>query len=73
MVLSGSSPVADKGERIAFDGGRLTSDAGVLLLAEVERRLKLAERLPRCPAAPRSPERIRHPLAEMIRSQVLLI
>ena len=30
MVLSGSSPVAGKAVRAAFDGGRLTSDAGVL-------------------------------------------
>ena len=29
----------------AFDGGRLTSDGGVMLLAAAERRLGLAERL----------------------------
>ena len=49
-VLSGSLPVARKTVHIAFDGGRLTSDAGVLVLAEVERRLGLAERLARCVA-----------------------
>jgi Transposase DDE domain group 1 len=57
----------------AFDGGRLTSDAGVLLLAEIERRLELAERLARCLADPRSPERVHHTLIEMIRFRVLLI
>jgi hypothetical protein len=41
--LTASKPVA-----LAFDGGRLTSDAGVLLLAEVERRLAIAECLERC-------------------------
>jgi hypothetical protein len=46
--MSGSSSVTGKGVRIAFDGGRLTSDAGVLVLADVERRLKVAERLARC-------------------------
>lgn len=29
----------------AFDGGRITSDGGVMLLAAAERRLQLADRL----------------------------
>ena len=37
--------VAHKAMQIRFDGGRLTSDAGVLVLAEIERRLRIAERL----------------------------
>jgi hypothetical protein len=68
-----SLPVAGKQVRPAFDGGRLTSDAGVLLLAEIERRLKIAERLARCIADPRAPERVHHTLVEMIRFRVLLI
>src|SRR4051794_8238644 len=71
--LPGLSPVRGKPVHVAFDGGRLTSDAGVLLLAEIERRLKLAERLARCLTDPRSPGRVRHTLAEMIRFRVLLI
>ena len=43
-----SSPIAGKPVCAAFDGGRLTSDAGVLVLAEIERRLGIAERLARC-------------------------
>lgn len=43
--LPGLSPVRGKPVHVAFDGGRLTSDAGVLLLAEIERRLGIAERL----------------------------
>ena len=66
--LTASKPVA-----LAFDGGRLTSDAGVLVLAEVERRLGIAERLARCLSDPRSPGRVHHTLAEMIRFRVLLI
>src|SRR5215468_612174 len=31
----------------AFDGGRITSDGGVILLAQAERRLGIAERLAR--------------------------
>src|SRR5919112_2671541 len=71
--LPGLSPVRGKPVRVTFDGGRLTSDAGVLLLAEVERRLGLAERLARCLTDPRSPDRVRHTLAEMIRFRTLLI
>src|SRR5690349_16528919 len=73
LVLSVSSPVADKPVHASFDGGRLTSDAGVLLLADIERRLRLAERLARCIADPRSPERVHHTVPEMIRFRVLLI
>jgi hypothetical protein len=51
-----SPPIAGKPVRAAFDGGRLTSDAGVLVLAEIERRLGIAERLARCIEDPRSPE-----------------
>jgi hypothetical protein len=79
--LPGLSPVAGKPVHLAFDGGRLTpdqvrgrlSDAGVLVLAEVERRLGLAERLARCLEDPRAPERVRHGLAEMIRFRTLMI
>ena len=67
LVLSGSSQIAGKVVRIAFDGGRLTSDAGVLLLAEIERRLGIAERLARCLTDPRAPERVQHTIPEMIR------
>ena len=72
-VRPGLSPVGGKPVHVAFDGGRLTSDAGVLVLAEVERRLGLAERLARCIDDPRAPERVRHDLAEMIRFRALLI
>ena len=68
-----SSPVAGKAIHATFDGGRLTSDAGVLVLAEIERRLAIAERLARCLADPRSPARVHHSLVEMIRFRVLLI
>ncbi|WP_253828352.1 IS1380 family transposase, partial [Azospirillum brasilense] len=72
-VLPGLSPVAGKPVHAAFDGGRLTSDAGVLLLAEIDRRLGVCERLARCIEDPRAPERVQHTLAEMIRFRALLI
>ena len=66
-MLPGLPAVAGKPVHVAFDGGRLTSDAGILLLAAIERRLKIAERLAACIEDPRDPDRVRHGLAEMIR------
>ena len=37
---------------MAFDGGRMTSDAGILLLAGIERRLGIADRLAACMTDP---------------------
>jgi hypothetical protein len=71
--LPGLSPVAGKPVQLAFYGGQLTSDAGVLVLAEIERKLQIAKRLARCIADPRAPERVRHGLVEMIRYRALLI
>lgn len=68
-VLPGLSPVAGKPVRAAFDGGSLTSDAGVLVLAEIERRLGIADRLAGCLSDPRDPDRVRHTLAEIIRKR----
>ena len=42
---------ADYGKRVvfaAFDGGEITSDAGVLLLRERARRIRLFERMAGC-------------------------
>ena len=71
--LPGLSAVGSKPVHLTFDGGRLTSDAGVLVLAEIERRLGIANRLARCLVDPRDPVRVRHGLAEMIRFRALLI
>ena len=57
----------------AFDGGLLSSDAGVLLLREVERGLGLAERLAACLIDRRDPGRIRHALVEMLRLRMFAI
>src|SRR5215813_3803439 len=72
-VLPGLPAVAGKAVYVGFDGGRLTSDAGILLLSAVERRLKIAERLAVCLEDPRDPDRVRHELAGMIRYRALLI
>lgn len=52
--------VARKKVSIAFDGGMLSSDAGVLLLRGVEQRLSIATRLAACLTDHRDPNRIDH-------------
>jgi hypothetical protein len=54
----------------AFDGGRLTSDGGVLLLALAERRLGIAERLARLFPDERDPTRVIHAVDAMIRARI---
>ena len=73
-ILPFSFPaVARKKVTADFDGGRLTSDGGVMLLAMAERRLGIAQRLARCFPDARDPARITHTLADMIRARVFAI
>ena len=72
-IFRGLPAIGGKPVRVAFDGGRLTSDGGALLLAAVERRLGIAERLAGCIEDPRDPAGVRHTFAEMIRFRALLI
>ena len=65
--------VARKKVRLAFDGGRLSSDAGVLLLGAVERRLGLAERLAACMSDRRDAARVDHPVVEMLKLRMFAI
>ena len=71
--LPGLSPVDGKPVEAAFDGGMLSSDAGVLVLREVEHKLGLADRLAACLPDCRDPNRIDHTIAEMMRFRVFAI
>src|SRR5207237_9975719 len=71
--LPGLSPVQGKAVVARFDGGRLSSERGLLALREIERRLGLADRLSNCLVDPRAPERVVHRLAEIIRFRMLMI
>ena len=53
--LPGLSPVENKELCVRFDGGRLSSDGGVLVLREIEKRLGLAARLAGCLSDARDP------------------
>jgi hypothetical protein len=57
----------------AFDGGRITSDGGVMLLGAVERRLGIAERLARLIADPRNPLFVTHGVDDILRARILAI
>ena len=57
----------------AFDGGRITSDGGVMLLAQAECRLGIADKLAAMIADPRDPARVVHPLASILRARILAI
>jgi hypothetical protein len=72
-ILPSLPAVAGKSVQVAFNGGQMTSDAGILLLAMIEQRLKIADRLAACIEDPRAPERVQHSFAEMIRYRMLLI
>src|SRR3954465_5851083 len=57
----------------AFDGGRLSSDGGVMLLAQAERRLGIVERLTRLIPDRRDPARVTHAITDMIRARIFAI
>lgn len=57
----------------AFDGGRLTSDGGVMLLAAAERRLGIVDTLAALIADPRDPNLVTHSVADILRARILAI
>src|SRR3712207_9575452 len=71
--LPGLSPAAGKSIIARFDGGQLSSDAGVLVLREVEQRLGIAERLAACLDDPRLPGRVPHAGGELLRLPPLVV
>lgn len=73
-ILPFSFPaVSRKKVTAAFDGGRLTSDGGVMLLALADRRVGVAEKLSCVFPEWRDPSRIVHSLADMIRARIFAI
>jgi len=73
LFLPGLSPVEGKQLQVAFAGGLQSSDGGVLLLREVERKGGLAERLAACIPDWRVPECISHTIADMLRFRMFAI
>jgi len=50
-----------------FSGGEITSDAGVLLLRQADRRLQLTQRISRQMKDPRCEEKCTHSLRDLLR------
>lgn len=71
--LPGLSPVSGKELHARFDGGRLSSDGGVLLLREIENGLGLAKRLSSCIKDTRDPLSTTHTQVDMIRARMFAI
>jgi hypothetical protein len=57
----------------AFDGGRISSDGGVMLLALAERRMGIADRLAAEITDRRDPARVVHALSDILRARMLAI
>lgn len=71
--LPGLSPVARKALHACFDGCRLSSDGGVLLLREIESGLGLADVLASNMKDRRDPSSLMHSLTDMIRARMFAI
>src|ERR1700678_2021686 len=57
----------------AFDGGRITSNGGVLLLGAVERQLGIADTLAPLILDPRNPLYVTHSVTDILRARMLAI
>ena len=55
---------------VDFEGGTLTSDGGLLLLREIDRKLDLIRRIDDAIPDPRDPLHISHPQAEILTSRI---
>lgn len=65
--------IARKKVTAAFDGGRLTSDGGVMLLALADRRIGLAEKLSGVFPERRDRARLVHSTADVMRARIFAI
>ncbi len=57
----------------AFDGGHVTGDAGVLLLRQVERRIRLISQVARAIGDPRRVNSCTHPFESVLRQRIFAI
>ena len=73
QLTFGLPSVSRKKVTAAFDGGRLSSDGGVMLLALADRRRKVADTLAAYIADRRDPSHITHTVADVLRARMLAI
>src|ERR1041384_7556787 len=53
-----------------FSGGQITSDGGVMLLGQVDRRRRVVERLAKCFDDHRDPSRVEHSVEDLLRQRL---
>lgn len=63
-------PILSRNVIAKFDGGSITSDAGALLLREVEERTHTIKRLSQCFKDYRNPNRIEHTVEELLKQRI---
>jgi len=68
--LLGFARVEGRSVVAAFDGGKITSDAGGLLLGAAERAIGLVERFARCFSDSRSAELVEHTLGTLVGQRI---
>ena len=68
--LFGFAPVEGRAVVAAFDGGRVTSDAGVLLLARTDRAIGMARRFAACFRDGRAAGQVEHAVERMVAQRV---
>jgi hypothetical protein len=74
MLLPFALPAVRRKKLTAgFDGGSLSSDGGLLLLREAERRLGIANRLSGAIRDRRDPSRVDHTLPELLKTRMFAI
>src|SRR2546423_13536316 len=56
-----------------FDGGKMTSDAGALLLGATDRAIRLVERFAECFADSRAPELIEHTVRTLVGQRIFAL
>jgi Transposase DDE domain group 1 len=56
-----------------FDGGRVTSDGGAILLREIDDRFQFVQRFAACFTDHRDPDWIEHPLVDLLKQRVFAL
>src|SRR5438309_2756283 len=67
------APVGGKAVELDFDGGRLSSDAGIVLLKDIDDQLGLTRDLATVLKDPRDPRRIAFTLEDLLKQRVYQI
>lgn len=67
------SPVNGKPILLGFNDADMSTDAGLVLLREIERKAGLARRLASCMVDARDPAKVQHSLDDIIRFRIMMI